>query len=383
MKIVLLDDEKLALNYLEHQLQKIANIEIVGKFIDPQAFIDFILEHEADVVFLDIHLPEINGIELAERILESKPKLNVVFCTAYDGYAIKAFELNALDYLMKPVGGERLAITMQRIQERLEAAAGLAVQTDPLPAKARTIQMKMFQQVMIESEPNHFTPLRWRTSKAQELFLYLLHNRGHLVRKSVLAELLWPEYDPNKAYSQLYTTIYHIRKTLEPFHDRFQLTNAADGYLLQLEHIQLDAEEWETLIQKQRPVSEDTIAEYERMMGLYIGDYLEEYEYLWAENERFRLRMLWIRTMFQMAEWYAAHDQQEKAVEKYQEVCNRHPQVEEAHYALMKAYAAMDSHLMVHRQYRMLTAILKEEMNVAPSPVISEWYQKWSQENKE
>jgi two-component system, LytTR family, response regulator len=291
MKVVLLDDEKLALNYLEHQLQKMEDIEVIEKFIDPQAFIEFILHHEADVVFLDIQLPEMNGIELAERILESKPKLNVVFCTAYDEYAIKAFELNALDYLMKPVGNERLAITLQRIQERLSInaiKAVKAVETRKIPQADLTIQMKMFQQVMIESEENHFTPLRWRTTKAQELFLYLLHNREHLVRKSVLIELLWPEYEPNKAYSQLYTTVYHIRKTLEPFDDHFQLTNEADGYLLQIDNIQLDVEVWENSVQSPLLVTEDTISEVEAIMGLYKGDYLEEYEFLWAESERVR-----------------------------------------------------------------------------------------------
>ncbi|MCK8487058.1 response regulator [Paenibacillus sp. MBLB2552] len=268
MKVVLLDDEKLALNYLEHLLRKIADIEIIEKFIDPQVFFEFILHHEADVAFMDIQLPEINGIELAERILESKPELNIVFCTAYDEYAIKAFELNALDYLMKPVGIERLTVTLQRIQERLRAGAVKAVHFNKISPLNSTINMKMFQQAMIESDENHFTLLRWRTSKAQELFLYLLQNRGHLVRKSLLIELLWPEQDPNKAYSQLYTTIYHIRKTLEPYHDHFQLTNASDGYLLQIENIQLDVDAWENYVQSQPPVKEDTIAEYESIMAL-------------------------------------------------------------------------------------------------------------------
>lgn len=383
MKVVLLDDEKLALNYLEHLLRKIADIEIIEKFIDPQVFFEFILHHEADVAFMDIQLPEINGIELAERILESKPELNIVFCTAYDEYAIKAFELNALDYLMKPVGIERLTVTLQRIQERLRAGAVKAVHFNKISPLNSTINMKMFQQAMIESDENHFTLLRWRTSKAQELFLYLLQNRGHLVRKSLLIELLWPEQDPNKAYSQLYTTIYHIRKTLEPYHDHFQLTNASDGYLLQIENIQLDVDAWENYVQSQPPVKEDTIAEYESIMALYTGDYLEEYEYLWAESERFRLRVLWIRTMFQMAEWYASCGQQEKALEKYLEVYKRQPQVEEAHFALMKSYAALNSRILVHRQYRSLTSILQEELNESPSPHIIEWYQQWSQENKE
>jgi two-component system, LytTR family, response regulator len=87
--------------------------------------------------------------------------------------------------------------------------------------------------------------------------------------------------------------------------------------------------------------------------------------------------------MSQLAEWYASRGLQEKAIKKYQEVCKRHPQVEEAHFALMKIYAAMNSHLLVHLQYRSLTTILMEELNENPCPVINEWYRQWSYENKE
>ena len=71
-----------------------------------------------DIVFLDIQIPEINGIELAEQLLEMKPKLSIVFVTAYDNFAIKAFELNALDYILKmPVRKERLLNTVERIKQ--------------------------------------------------------------------------------------------------------------------------------------------------------------------------------------------------------------------------------------------------------------------------
>ena len=71
-----------------------------------------------DIVFLDIQIPEINGIELAEQLLEMKPKLSIVFVTAFDNFAIKAFELNALDYILKPVRKERLLNTVERIKQK-------------------------------------------------------------------------------------------------------------------------------------------------------------------------------------------------------------------------------------------------------------------------
>ncbi|TLS48521.1 response regulator [Paenibacillus antri] len=377
MKVVLIDDELLALSYLEHQLQDIADIDVAAKFVDPEKGTAYILDHDVDVAFLDIHLPEVNGVELAERLLERKPKLNVVFCTAYDEYAIKAFELNALDYLMKPVGKERLAVTLQRIQERLGGDA------DSGASATAPLRMKLFQQVLIEADGKPLAPIRWRTAKAQELFLYLLQHRGQLVRKSALVELLWPEYEPNKAFSQLYTAVYHIRKTLEPMNTRFHLSNATEGYILDVDHVRLDVEEWEQRLQTLLPVDDRTIEEIEQVMAAYTGDYLQDYEYVWAESERFRLKLLWVRAMTESAEWYASCRNYMKAIEKYFEICNRQPLAEEARFALMKLYAATNNHLSVHRQYRELTTVLLEEVGERPSPYITEWYLQWKMENKE
>jgi len=365
MKVILLDDENLALKYLENQLQHIANVNIVGKFMDPISCKQALLHEEVDLVFMDIHLPEMDGIELAEQILEIKPKLNIVFVTAYDDYAIKAFELNALDYVLKPVGKERLLKTLKRIQEREEEAA-----VDQVPT-VQTLRVQLFQQFSIATENGRVAPVRWRTTKAQELFLYLLQHRGHLIRKSVLIDILWPEFEPEKAYSQLYTAVYHIRKTLEPFRDHIKIANVTDGYILNTDNVLLDVEEWENQISSGQPVNADTIEEYEQVMGLYRGDYLQELDGWWVESERHRLKLLWIRTSFQMAEWYTECGQPMKAVDTYREICERHPQVEEAHFALMRIYASMNSRLSVHRQYRMLETALMEEMGKSRVPVSS------------
>jgi len=377
MKAILIDDEKLALDYLEHQLLKVADIDIVGKYTNPFMGKEGALRDKVDIVFLDIQLPEINGIELAGEILLERPEMNIVFITAYDRYAIEAFELNALDYILKPVSTERIVKTIRRVQNQ-----GEGKETVSIPP-ARKIHMKLFKQVLIETEKGHYTPLRWRTAKAQELFHYLLHHYGQLIRKSVLIELLWPEYEPNRAYAQLYTAIYHIRKTLEPFNIHFQILNVMDGYILKIEGVQLDVEEWENYILLENPINEETIHKYEELMLLYTDDYLSEYDYWWAESKRQRLRDLWIRKNLQIAEWYYASNQKENAIEKYQEICRRHPVTEEAHYALMQIYASEQNNIMVHQQYELLAKVLMEEFNVYPSTSIKAWYQKWSQKSKE
>ncbi|WP_110932223.1 response regulator [Paenibacillus bouchesdurhonensis] len=378
MKVILLDDEVIALDYLEHQLMQIPEIEIVGKFSDPALGKKEILNQSIDLVFLDIQLPETDGIQLAEEILQVKPHLKIVFVTGYEAYAVRAFELNALDYLLKPVKLERLMNTIQRIDH-----SHTAFDLDRLAQQNQSLQIKMLGHFQMILKEKQVPPLRWRTTRAQELFLYMLQCRGQFIRKSTLIELLWPEYEPNRAYSLLYTVIYHIRKTLEQFEDYFSLTNSVDGYVLNLNNVLLDVEEWENFIVSSLPLTSRTITDYVDMMKLFKDDYLKEYDYWWAESERQRLKMLWLRTSFRMAEWYMSNHQQSKAVEKYLEICHQHPIAEEAHFALMKIFASNKNSLAVHRQYRLLVAILLEEFNEQPSTYITDWYDNWKLEHEE
>src|SRR5699024_3384262 len=124
LNVMLIDDEQLALDFLERQLSKIDHIEEVGKYITPMVGKDNVLEIKVDAVFLDVNMPGINGIDLAGQILELKPDIIIVFVTAYDQYAVDAFELNALDYIVKPIELERLKRTIRSEERRVGIVEG-------------------------------------------------------------------------------------------------------------------------------------------------------------------------------------------------------------------------------------------------------------------
>lgn len=118
MRVVCIDDEDLALRLLERQLEKSSEMEIVGTFTNPLEGLDFIIGNEVDVVFLDIDMSPINGMGIAEKILEKLPETIIVFVTAYESYAVEAFELDAIDYILKPVKASRLRATVDRIHKQ-------------------------------------------------------------------------------------------------------------------------------------------------------------------------------------------------------------------------------------------------------------------------
>ncbi|MGE5704911.1 MAG: response regulator [Clostridia bacterium] len=376
MKAILIDDERLALLYLERQLSGIEGMQIVGTFEDPFIGKRAIETSDVDLVFLDIQIPQLSGMELAEQLMESKPGLHIVFVTGYDDYAIRAFELNALDYILKPVRRERLLNTIQRIRSDQEASVRIIQQTE-------TLQVKLFQQVTVSDGEGHPLMFRWRTTKVQQLFLYLIHNRGLIVHKTAIIDLLWSDLEPDKALQQLYTAVYYIRKTLGPYEKHFKISSTADGYLMTLEHIQIDIEQFEQFIQSGVSLSAKSIAGYEMTLGMVNGDYLQEHDYVWAVSERHRLQGFWIEISMKMVNWYYAHHELEKALAWCQEICHRFPLEEEACLLQMKILATKGKHVAVHQQYNRIKELLQAELQEQPSPFLTEWYQEWKKKNME
>ncbi|TLV01260.1 LytR/AlgR family response regulator transcription factor [Dyadobacter luticola] len=115
MRTLIVDDERLARNELKRLLEPYTKIEIVGEAANAEEALVLIEDLQPELLFLDIQMPGKNGFELLSSIEGKSPE--VIFTTAYDEYAIKAFEFNALDYLLKPIDTERLKETIHRIEE--------------------------------------------------------------------------------------------------------------------------------------------------------------------------------------------------------------------------------------------------------------------------
>lgn len=125
MKAIIVDDERPARAELRTLLEEHPVIEICGEAENASAAATLIAQAKPDVIFLDIQMPGKTGFELLEDLTGPVPQ--VIFTTAYDEYAVQAFEINALDYLMKPVSPKRLAAAIERLQERSVVPSDLEV----------------------------------------------------------------------------------------------------------------------------------------------------------------------------------------------------------------------------------------------------------------
>ena len=116
IKTILIDDEPLARDIVRYYLKEFPEIEIVAECSDGFEGVKAIAQFKPDLIFLDIQMPKINGFEMME-LLEYRPA--VIFTTAFDEFAIKAFEVNAVDYLLKPIEQQRFRSAIQKLSTRL------------------------------------------------------------------------------------------------------------------------------------------------------------------------------------------------------------------------------------------------------------------------
>ncbi len=144
IRALIVDDEKLAREEMRYLLAGEKDIEVVAEAAGGREAIELARAHHPDLVFLDIQMPEVNGFQVVHELLEAGESPLIIFATAYDQYAIKAFEVNALDYLLKPIDRARLGAAIDRARRsmprreeyarRLRALAGaIRIGTSFLP----------------------------------------------------------------------------------------------------------------------------------------------------------------------------------------------------------------------------------------------------------
>lgn len=271
MRVILVDDESMALDVLESVLSTYSDIDVVKKYINPTKALEEIDNLKVDVIFLDIEMGRVNGLEIANDFLD-KGNIEIVFVTAYSQYAVEAFELNAIDYLLKPIQEKRLRKTIERLREKMQIHC---IDGSNDSANKDSIIVKSFGGFeVIDMAGNQ---LAWRTQKAKELFAYLWFQREKPVPKANIIENIFSDKDIEKAMTHLHTTIYQIRKALEKIGCSNGIIYLNDSYQLNVP-IQGDVD----IIDKILNVKPHSVECIGKLLSIYEGDFLEYDSYFWS-----------------------------------------------------------------------------------------------------
>src|SRR5579871_3789307 len=123
LSAVIVDDEQLARDELAFLLKDDGEVNVVAQGKNGLEAVNLIKEHNPDLVFLDVHMPGLDGFGVIKKLLDKKvPLPKIVFATAFDQYAVKAFEVNAVDYLLKPFDKKRVAQSIQKARAKVEGS---------------------------------------------------------------------------------------------------------------------------------------------------------------------------------------------------------------------------------------------------------------------
>lgn len=153
-KAIIVEDEKLARDLVKNYLSSQENIELIGEFSDGFSGLKAINELKPDIVFLDVQMPKLTGLELLE-LVEGSP--HIIFTTAYDEYAINAFDLNAVDYLLKPFSKERFEKALDKVFEKIVGSNSTNSVTQ---LKSHLSEDKEIDKIVVKSNNNiHVIPL--------------------------------------------------------------------------------------------------------------------------------------------------------------------------------------------------------------------------------
>ena len=135
---VIVDDEKLAREELHYLLKQVGDIEVLAEGSNGVEAVNLIKEHNPDLVFLDVQMPGLDGFGVIKKLVDKKQPLpQIVFATAFDQYAVKAFEVNAIDYLLKPFDKKRVQQSVQKARNKLHSAPS---QTDKLESLVKMLE---------------------------------------------------------------------------------------------------------------------------------------------------------------------------------------------------------------------------------------------------
>ncbi|MGD9676924.1 MAG: response regulator [Vulcanibacillus sp.] len=348
---VIIDDERHAIKEIEFYLKKYPEISVVASFVNPLEALKKLPELKPQLVFLDIQMPQLMGIDAGSRILDIDPNIEIVFVTAYDQYAMDAFELNAIAYILKPIGHERFENTMRKVTKRIH-------KTTPVNSN-KYLKVQCFGTFKIAWE--HQEPLSWRSEKTKEVFVYLLMNDGNAVTRDQIIEAVFRDIEMDKAVKQLHNAIYYIRKSLQEYGVEKSLIKVDGKYCMTLGGIYFDKQEWQSLLKLQEAdLSVDRIEE------IYKGDYLEGADWLWTDIDRENFMNDYVDLLNRYAKYLFGKGECEIAEKCLCKAYQQNPYIEETSLNLLKLYIEMNQKSKAMLHFKKFEQVLNEELNLRP-----------------
>ncbi len=355
IKAIIIDDEWYNLEETSELVEKTGYFEITGKYQNPLKALESVIMTCPQVAFIDIELPEMDGITFAEKLLELNPSIAIVFITSYNQYAVQAFDLNAIDYILKPIRSERFNRMIEKIRNEISLGA-----LDTL----RGLKIVAFGQLAVTIGD---VPIRWERAKAEELFAYLLMNHGSYIHKERIVENLWQNHEPEKALQILQTSVCKIRNLFSQSKNSVKLDYSGNKYCLLIEGGECDYFEVEKALSDFKGSDKSTYGALEKASTLYGRGFLAEQGYIWSNEKDQEIRERLSGALDIIINTYVIEGNNEGLIRVLKLATKLSPYDEKLNYMLIKLYKESGESQAAYNHYKWLERALEEEYGSAPS----------------
>ncbi|MCR5117853.1 MAG: response regulator [Lachnospiraceae bacterium] len=359
-QVIAVDDEQNALNRFERLISQDSRLKLLSTFTKPTEAAEFVKNNQVDIAFLDIEMPGMTGLELAEVLQDYNPYIEIVFVTAYNQYALEAFRAHATGYLLKPLSREDFTAQIDIMEKKLSKEH--KSQDDKL-------YVSCLGSFSIRKSMEEGDNIRFRTSKAEELLAFLIHSEGRPRSKDMILDNLWPDADIDKAANNFRVTCTYIRSTLADLGYIDILVRDHDDYSVNILKICCDYIDFR---KKVNNIDALSLEESRAAVNLYKGPYLENRFYDWAEDARGWLENRYVELLYHTGKLNYEAGRIDAAISCYEDILKVDLYEENAVKELIKLKSTKLPPAAVREYYDRYCNMLYEEYGSEPSKELKE-----------
>lgn len=362
-KIIAVDDEPVSLGRFKHITCKVPRIELVATFTDPLEALEYVKNNTVDVAFLDIEMPKLNGLMLADRIGEADPYISIIFVTAFDQYALDAFKAHAIGYLLKPLDEREFKLQIDKL-ELNKAPRGDKENELPSNENSKKLIVSCLGQFNCYDVANENEPISFRTAKTAELFALLIHNYKAPITKYFILDSLFPDMDYEKSNKIFYVSCSYLRSAFAKYDIVDVLLRENDSYRINTSIIDCDYIKFMSYYER---LSDLTIDELETASNLYGGEYLLGRNYEWAFETKPYIDTLYEKMQFRYVDLLTEAHRYEDAISTLERFLTNDPLRENTVGKLMSLLVENKQKDKAVAIYKTYETKLKEQLDTVPS----------------
>lgn len=366
IRTIVVDDEWYNMVEIVDLIEKAGFMTVEKQYENPKKALEEIDKISPQVAFIDIEMPEMDGITLAENLLEKNPSIIIVFITGWNQYAVQAFELNALDYIMKPINAERFNKTVEKIKNKINLKTEL---------QSTSLKIKSFNRLEVSINEKKVI---WQRTKAEELFAFLLMNNGNYIHKDTILEYLWPQYERSKALPILQTSICKIRNIFSDLKKEISIDYKVSKYGLFLTDVACDYIELENAISNYKINDIKTYEPIEKISKAFGDGFLVEQGYLWSMEKNEEIRKQLEMIMKEILNEYIINENVEKQLFILELLIVIIPYEEDFYYLLFRTLEHLGKYAEINQRIKVIKNKLEKEYSMVLSERLEKIFLKYN-----